>query len=222
MPTDQFEPQAGSGGGNVTMDGYAARAGVNQTLAAISAGAGTESGASEPTNYCELDASSTSEQYLALYRSILTIDTSALTADATIVSASLNIYVTFSDNDFGGITFNVVGSTPAADNAIVNADFSQLGTTKYSDDTSVTQSTSAYLSIPLNAAGLAAISKTGITKLGLRLTCDGLGGSDGTWTSGGVAGINSNSADSASNKPYLEVVYTLPNTDGGSFLMNFI
>lgn len=202
-----FYPDPNSGG--TTVDGEAGRASVDETLATIIAGAGTFSNMNGAGIDIELDASATTNQYALLFRGILTFDTSALGSGATISGATLNLYVNTAKDDFGSQSFNIVGATPANNNNVVNADYSQLGTTKFSSDIAFSGiSTAQYLVITLNAAGLAAISKTGITALGLRLTCDNLGGSVVWQASPKYCDLNFKTADLNQQKPYLEVTYT--------------
>lgn len=192
-----------------TVDGVVLRSTTGENIATISAGAGNNHEDNGTTiNVVYLQGNAT-PLFVELIRSIFLFDTSALPDGATILSATLNLYVSASVDDLTGQTFNIVSSNPASNAALVNADYGQLGTTKFSSDVNVGgQTTSAYLSIPLNASGLAAISGTGITKLGCRLTCDGLGGSVTPSNNGSYLQVNS--ADFGSNKPYLEIVYTLP------------
>lgn len=208
MPVANFSPQSGAGGSNVTTDEVISRTGVDQTLANIVAGAGTGIDSSSNVLYIEIDGSSTSNQYAQLWRSIMTFNTASLTSGAVITGAKLKIYIVNNADGFGSLTFNVVGATPSANNNIVAADFSQLGTTKFSADTSITQSTSAYLEITLNASGIAYINKIGVTGLGVRLTCDGMGGAI-TWGSTKQSYMGFQSADLA-NPPILEVTYINP------------
>jgi hypothetical protein len=106
-----------------------------------------------------------------IYRVFLLFDTASLPDADTILSATLSVYATAiqnGDND-GDDTINVVTSNPASNTGLVIGDFDQLGTTLQApaiDITSIT--TSAYNVFTLNSTGLGNISKTGVTKFGLR------------------------------------------------------
>lgn len=104
------------------------------------------------------------------------------------------------------LSVDVVASTPASNNNIVNADYSQLGTTKLSTEVLISAlTTGQYNEITLNATGIAAISKTGITKLGLRLDCD-VDNIEPSWQASAEANIQLYMAD-GTYPPYLEIEY---------------
>ncbi|MCK9370818.1 hypothetical protein M0R04_12990 [Candidatus Dojkabacteria bacterium] len=181
---------------------------TDETLAnKIAAASGTSVNPSSTSLYVYLESNATSQHYAYLQRTILLFDTSALPTGATISAAKLGLYVVTSADGLTGQTFNIVSSAPASNNDVVVGDYDSLGTTKFSSDINVGgQTTSAYLEISLNAAGIATISDSGITKLGLRLTSDGLGGSV-TWAASQTTILQVNSAD-GTNKPYLEITYS--------------
>src|SRR3989344_239138 len=93
---------------------------------------------------------------------------------AAISSATLSVYVLNTDDgDNDGIDYGtVVTVTPASNTAIVAGDYDQVGSTEQVDSgqrkdiTSI--STSAYLDFTLNATGQGNVSKTGVSKFGLR------------------------------------------------------
>jgi hypothetical protein len=138
-------------------------------------------------------------------------DTSAIPDTATITSATL--YVKSTGGGDGSETTNpangaLVGYTPSSDTAPVAADFLQFNLTRLAD-TDVTRAAfatgSSYKSWALNATGLAAISKTGNTKLGIRPSNDF---SDATAPTArsyaqGFYAAQTGTADD----PYLEITY---------------
>jgi len=104
-------------------------------------------------------------------------DTSALTAAATISAADLSLYKTTGDgqDDAGGKSVYVIQTTPASNTALTTSDFDDVGST--SGGSSAVSSgwinaTTGYQTVSLNATGIGWISKTGITKLGLRGSYD--------------------------------------------------
>lgn len=111
-------------------------------------------------------------------RAAFLFDTSALTDDVDISSAVFSLYAT-GDYDNSESNFPadpvVISSNPASNNNLVAADYNitNWGTTYLSDvlDLSVFSS-SGYKNFTINATGIAAISKTGITKYGTRGTND--------------------------------------------------
>jgi len=146
----------------------------------------------------------------SISRVFLLFDTSSLPDSAVISSATLSIYVTSvtnSDND-GDDTINLVTSTPNSNTVIIADDYDQLGTTLQASAIDITSiSTSAYTGFDLNATGRGNISKTNISKFGIR------GGHDLNNQEIAFSGINRVLASSAetsgtSQDPKLDVTYT--------------
>jgi len=114
--------------------------------------------------------------WLRISRCFLLFDTSALPDGDDISAVTLGVY--FEDQDTAHDTgtnakFYVTSSTPASNTDITAADYDQVGTTKFNaglQNTSVT--TGAINTISLNDSGIAAVSKTSITKLGMRMGYD--------------------------------------------------
>ncbi len=147
---------------------------TNQDFSFIVTGPG--SGSDDSSDY--LNATIYSGELLdkwdQIYRSILLFDTSTLPDDCTIISAILSVYGNSkSDNLNISPTLNVFASNPASNTALVKEDYATLGSTPFCDTpiayadfkTGTPGDPNAFT---LNAAGLSAINKTGVTKLGLR------------------------------------------------------
>jgi len=180
--TSTFYPQAGTGG--TTCDGEVSQTGLNDTFTNIRNAAGNGVDASGAQGVVAgIDATTTSNQYSNLWRSIYTLDTSALPDADTISAAVFSLYDSNSQqqNFTPTATYVTVASTPAANNTLANGDYAQLGSTAYSDYKTFT--VSQYNDMTFNATGIAAISKTGITKLGVRTNWDA-DNSAPTWGSG--------------------------------------
>jgi len=167
--TTTVYPDAGIGG--TTVDGYVARDVVTDaSFAILRAGAGTSadktSGQTRPW-LVERDASG---NWMNLYRSIHTFDTSSIPDTDTINSATFSIS-SYADNvDPANVDpdCNVYGSTPAANNDLAAADYAQTGSIAYSDSPILIDdwvTSGAYNNFAFNATGKAAIVKTGITAL---------------------------------------------------------
>ena len=211
-------PDASSG--STTVDGNMIRSSTSVSLATLVAGAGT---GVDKTNVYEslyLGATTTSNEYDYLRRSIQTFDTSSLTSGATISGVVISGYYVVVTTDLGDCKVQVVGSTPASDNDLASSDFSQLGTTSFGYLTLSTITTSQYNDVTLNASGVSNISKTGISKFGLRFGFDGMSETP-TWSSGATNQSGCYSGDNATNKYKLVVTYTLPSTNTGNFFMFF-
>lgn len=214
LTVSTFESDAGNPG-TTTVDGNVNRTGVNESLAVIRAGAGTGSSGTGQNISWQLSSSGSDPNYATLIRSILTFDTSAIPDTDTISSARLRLYANAKSDGLSGESSNnsktvLTLSSPAANNAIANSDFSQVGSTDLGrSDTQANITTSAYNDITLNATGLANISKTGVTPLGIRAAWDFDNTTTGiTWASGQDQRILFNSADNGGgNHPILEVTH---------------
>lgn len=219
-------PDAGTG--NTTVDGPVARYNTSgDSWADIRTGAGN---LTEPTSSAvdcvRYRCDANTDKWDFMYRAIFTFDTSALGSGASISAADFCIYITGIDNSFTD-SLAVVGATPANDNNLVDADYGQVGSTLYATAVALAGlSTSQYNNISLNATGLAAISKTGITKLGTRGEHD-RSDSEPAWSSGADSDLDICYADYAdvTSDPKLVITYTLggsPYTltaDPGSFTL---
>lgn len=222
MPTVTLNPQAGSGGGNVTCDAWARRgeSDIAETFGTIRSSAGTNANNTDASNYVlRITGSSTSNRYQNLTRSYFHFDTSSIPVNATIQSATFGVYViSTTDGLSGASSANSVmvlcQSTASANNAIVSADYLNVGTTDFGR--SVTQTnltTSAYNTITVNASGLTYLQSVvgSVAKLAIRYGWDFDNTVTGiTWADTGQERIEGDYADNGSNKPYLSVTYTVP------------
>ncbi len=163
-----------------------------------------------------------SNQNRGIVRAFIPIDTSGIPDGSTISAATLNIYATAKgddDNDAQSYISTVINTTQVSTSALEVADFDQCGDavddpTEGNDNgdrldiTSIT--TSAYNTIDLNATGIASISKTGITKIGLR---EGHDIEDDPHTLGGgftLDGVTMSTSENTgtSQDPFLEVTFS--------------
>lgn len=108
----------------------------------------------------------------SLARGFFLFDTSTIGDDDTIDSAVLSLKGAFSTTNADSSSNVIVATTPASNTAITTADYDQVGTTSFGSHALSAWSTSAYNDITLNASGLAAITKTGVSKFGARNSRD--------------------------------------------------
>jgi len=118
--------------------------------------------------------------WIDIRRSIVCFDTSSIGSGASIVSATLTLYcgngdITSQwkcDNNSLLPSTNIYSVNPASATTLIGADFNTFGTTPYCDTpiTYANWGSNVGDSMPfvLNSTGLAAISKTGLTKIGVR------------------------------------------------------
>lgn len=206
-------PDPGSG---VTTDGTATRQAGDETWAALIAGAGSFSGTNTvQDSFFNFNAGATSNTYDNLYRSIFTLDTSTLTANAVIASATFSLYGTAQQDTFGATpTVDIYGATPASNSTISGSDFSQCGSTSYTGNplAYASWSTAGYNSFALNTTGIAAIDETGITKFSCRNANYDVAGVAPTWSAGAQSYVYGYFADQTgtANDPKLDVVFSIP------------
>ena len=147
----------------------------------------------------------TIERFLFLF------DTSSLGSGATISSATVGLYVTAKSSGAQSAAVNIYSSAPASNTGLVAADYDTTGTTAYASNIAITSiTTSAYNTFTLNSTGIAAISKTSITKFSLK---EALYDADGTTPTTGLnETLSAGMADTGgtSYDPKLDVTYTLP------------
>jgi hypothetical protein len=120
-------------------------------------------------------------------RGYMLFDTSALPDGDSISAATVSFVCdTGTRTDDFTDSLSLITTSPASDTEIATADYDQVGTTKQATDLTLaglTVDSSSYNVFTCNAAGLASISKTGITKFGMVMTSD-TDNSEPTWSSG--------------------------------------
>jgi len=164
-------------------------------------------------------ADNVNNKWVHLGRGIMLFDTSALPDTATILSAKLTLYgFTKNDDSSCSPSLNIYSVNPASNTETAAGDFDSFGASPYCN-TPVSYDNLGVFSPPdnfgttefvLNATGLAAISKTGVTKIGLRNANYDVTGSAPNWVSGAVSSYSVRSADDITERrPTLEVEYTI-------------
>lgn len=198
-----------------SVDGSAARNGVNETWGTIRAGAGnTSDDVNTGQRIFWIKASATTSQWANLARFFTLFDTSMLKAGASIYAAVLSIWSTATNDGLGvAPDLDIYAATPASNTAIVDADFSQVGSTSLSTAALAIGSwvTNAYNPWSLSAAGIAAaISLTGISKIGFRNANYDVANVMPTWSSGldSYVLVESAEALASTNDPKLELTWS--------------
>ena len=118
-----------------------------------------------------------------MIRGILTFLTSSIGAGKLISDVVLSLNETATSVALGDTDCDIVASTPASDNDIVAADYSQLGSTPFASIAISALSAGVYNDFTLDANGRANISPTGVSKFGTRLGWDTDGSFGGSWIS---------------------------------------
>jgi len=161
--------------------------------------------------YIMADRDASGTLYNTIYRTFLLFDTSSIGGAATIDSATLAIYGNTKSNSSGwSLASNIYSSSPASNTALALEDYDQVGETAFATAIAYADwATGGYNTFTLNASGIAAIDKTGISKFSHRFVKD----ADNDAPSGGGGGSFSDYLSYASEKgagfrPTLTVVYS--------------
>lgn len=155
-----------------SLDGHVGLTSGNTTWHGVVSGAGTASHATNRYIYLLKMYSDyvTENQWDELYRGIMLFNTAGLPDDAVVSSATLSFYLT-NKGDNGSFTPDLClySVTPDSDSTLIDFDYNTFGNTELSDKLTYAGLTlNAWNTFTLNAAGRAAISKTGMTRLGFR------------------------------------------------------
>jgi len=196
-----------------TVDGVVARNDVDETWSTIRAGAGTAKDDITANFYAFLIGSSaTSNRWRFLRRCIFLFDTSSIADSAVVTDGTFSLYgINKADNLSVSPDVNVYSTAPASNTALANADYGTFGTTAFA--TAITYagvSTSGYNDFALNASGIAAIAKAGITKFGTRNANYDAANVAPTWGNTLESWVDAYHADQTgtANDPKLVVTYT--------------
>lgn len=155
-------------------DGYAesSRGYDGVAWADLWAGAANNAGASSANLSVLIQSGHSSNKWRMIDRACILFDTSIIPASAVILSAELRVYGDLKYNGFTATDFKVgiCASWPLSNTDIVLADYNNIGITTVSD-TLIWYAdwiVGGWNEFPFSTAGLAAIIKGGITKLGMR------------------------------------------------------
>lgn len=186
--------------------------GSGQSWATLIAAAGTTANPSvDDINAFSFRCDNTTNNWQKMYRSIFLFDTSSIPDTDTINSAVMSLYGDGLKADALGVTpnINIYGSTPATNTNLVAGDFAQCGSVAYATAIAYgSYNVSAYNDFTFNATGIAAVSKTGVTKTSARNANYDVAATDPGWASAADHYINCFAADKTGtvNDPKLVVV----------------
>lgn len=194
-----------------SVDGYAGRWVAEESFAAMIAGAGVIANDSAASNACPLLSSgATSAKFVQLRRGIYLFDTSSLDDGVTVTAAELGLYGISKVTWLTPAELAVTAATPASNTAIVAADYSRVGSIEFATRvSSPAWSTTGFTPLVFNAAGIASISLTGISKYAVRLGCD-VDGVAPAWLANVGTSYTGYQADQPGTAydPYLNVTYS--------------
>lgn len=198
--TSTFYPDANPE--TTTFDGHAVNS-TDDTFANMRAGSGAAADDSATVvTFGRIQAAASTDVYSDFRRSFFLFDTSPIPDTDTISSATFGFTIEAGNigNSFGLSISLVAGTTISNTSISVNDYQGTVGnTTKFSTDktlASLTADGATYNNFTLNATGISAISKTGVTNLGGKIANDA-DNSAPTWSSSADSFANVNSADNA-------------------------
>ena len=190
-----------------TLDGQVGRENVNESWSAKRSAAGNVSAYGGTAWAIRMASSSDASNRWRTFRPAMCLfDTSSI-GSGTIISATFQVALNNKTDSFSD-SMSLVNATPASNSALANADWADFGTTKQASDKTIASFSvdGSYNTMELNATGLAAINKTGITKYGFTFTSL-VDNSEPTWASD-QTGVLSVQAALGTNPPQLVVTHT--------------
>jgi hypothetical protein len=193
-----------------SVDGNASRSSLSESWATIHDGNGDGAGDSDTVLPASARVDGLAAGWELMYRGLALFDTSSIPDDATISAATLSLNVgTKFDN--GNPSIGIAPGTTASNTALASGDYqNNTSTTSYASVDVTGMTADAYSDFALDAAGIATISKTGITKFSPRLGGD-ISNTEPTGLTGSqTTGCWFKSADTAgtTSDPKLTVDYT--------------
>ena len=207
-------PQAGGDPGyNTTCDGHVLQQNTSGDTFSNIRSANPGSASSYSAQYLEafIQAYTSTNKYVSIFRCFFTFATSGLGSGATINSAKISLCSDYKTEGFSTIDSDthIVASSQVANNTLDQWDYQTAGATSFGSIAYASVSIAGtYNDIALNASGLSNISKTGISKFAMRVGAD-LNNVEPTWVSGAWHYIEFFSADNTgtSQDPKLVVTY---------------
>lgn len=162
-----------------------------------------------------ITTSATANRWQVMGRSFILFNTGPTIPDTdNIDDATLEVVMTERTNQFSD-SLRVITTTPASDTALVIGDYDQVGTVAQAPDktlASLTVDSATFTVYTLNATGRGNVSKTGITKFGLRMVADA-DNAEPAWVSVNESLIRFATAEEAlagDKRPKLVVTHTAP------------
>ncbi|MBA7607386.1 hypothetical protein ES703_14545 [subsurface metagenome] len=210
MPQQTFYPDAHEEVSSV--DGFVMRTGSG-SWGSVRDGAGTDSGDDVETGHIWWIRSTINSNWYEIIRTIFLFNTGNLPDDCKIISAILSIYGTDKyETGAWGCAGGVFESAPANNISLGNGDYNALLTTLLSNKIALGDwNPAGYNDFILNEVGLSKISKTGITKLGIREANYDAPNSPPSWKESKIDRVTGYFSEGGTGyKPKLVVTYSIP------------
>lgn len=213
MATLTVYPQAGSGGSNVSCDGYIRYNPTDVSWSAlVTASTGTAVNLTEgsPTTSVGAGTGGTTNTFNLNCRYYWSFDTSALGVSAKITALTLSLFGISKASGIGTTNFHVIQSTQANANTLATSDYSAVGNTDFGSIALASVSTSAYNIITLNSNGIANVNVSGVSKFAMVSEWDLNQNFTGTWSGSTFTGFEAFMSDigTTSEEPALTITYS--------------
>ena len=166
--------------------------------------------------YIHISAAGVINQWDALDRDIILFDASPIADTDDVTSVTMSVWGTSKLDNFPtplAMNMDIYTSTPASTSNLVAADFQQVGSVSQTGGAVITYANftlGAYNDFVFNATGRSNVSKTGISKFGIRNANYDVSTNVPLWQDAGTTYMQMNTADVAgtANDPKLVVVHT--------------
>jgi len=198
-----------------TCDGYVqgGNSGWDNTWASLhDASSGSTAVTTASYMQSRIESGPSTSKWADLWRIFLLFNTASIDDTATISAATCSLYGNDKNDQLAATpAIALVSSAPASNTNLVIGDYNKLGASDYATRiTYANWSDGGYNGLVMNAAGLAAISLTGITKLGARLSYD-IDNIAPTWSANKVSNLVMYGAErtGTTQDPKLVVTYTI-------------
>jgi hypothetical protein len=198
-----------------SVDGWARHNdGAGLDWSVIRAAAGTDANDSSNNGSPAIQThGATTDKFVNIARVLLLFDTASLVDNAKIEHVELNIYIDakqkYSPAD---PSISVYSSNPASNTALVAGDYATFGSTRLAEIKAYDDITiNSWQTFTLNAAGRTQVSKTGVTKLGIREASYDGPNSAPPWVGNSTMSFSIRMADQGTGwRPRLAVTYRIP------------
>lgn len=206
---------------SATVDGYAYHYSDWSSWSAMLAAAGNAADDSgSQSEHIKILSRAETDHWFWIHRCIYLFDTSVLGSGASISAATFSLRGWLKQDGLSCTPdMNVYSSDPASNTGVVAGDYDCLGSTAFCDTpiTYAAFNTSGWNDMAFNATGLAAINKTGITKLGTRNANYDVAGTEPNWVASSSSNLRCYWAEAGEGyQPKLVVTYTTGVTERSS------
>lgn len=195
---------------DIAHDGYPVDWTTTGSFETLRGGSGTYAYNSVALSEYQLVAGTTENNFDKLYRDIYTFDTSSITENNTITSATLQLYYYYKLSNLGTPNYGITKATPSNPLSFIGGDYTEWYNTRLCNDIEYsTFDEYHYYNFSFNSNGISSINKSGYSCFMGRLSWDIDNSFTGSWSSGATSGIRFYQSGSGSSYwPKLIIEYS--------------